>query len=54
MNKSKTLWKSGEAAPIGFYACCGCEDGLTTIYHDTDGKELPACAACGRTTWFKV
>lgn len=57
MNDSnKSLWKSGEEAPTGFYACTNCDSkNAETYYNDEDGKQLPKCSKCKRTViWYKV
>lgn len=50
----KFLWKTGEKAPVGFYTCAKCNDGVQTIVHDNAEEKLPACKKCGATIWAKV
>lgn len=57
MNDSnKSLWKSSEEAPAGFYACTNCDsENAETYYNDEDGKQLPKCSKCKRKViWYKV
>lgn len=63
----KTMYETGEKAPIGTYFCINCSEQNfddtkeynaltdTTRYFEVkkDGNKLPNCPLCGRTYWCR-